>query len=63
MIDAQTRSYIADCVQQEQAKLTESQAHLSEDITRIRTDVKTMIDNSLTTQNERIQGFIRDAFA
>jgi hypothetical protein len=52
---------IDDCVKQEQAKLTASQARLSEDITLLHTDVKTMINNSLKTQNERMQGFIRDA--
>jgi hypothetical protein len=63
MTDAQTRSYIDDCVKQDQAKLTDSQARLSADITLLRTDVQTMIDTSLNTQNERMQGFIRDAIA
>jgi hypothetical protein len=63
MTDAQTRSYIADCVQHEQDKLSASQARLSADITLLCTDVKTMIDDSLKSQNERIQGFIRDAIA
>jgi hypothetical protein len=61
MTDEQTRSCIDECVKSEQAKVTASYAQLSDDILTLRTDVKTMIDESIQTQNGRMQGFIRDA--
>jgi hypothetical protein len=63
MTDEQTRSYIDECVKNEQAKVTASYARLSADISTLCMDVKTMIDESIQTQNDRMQGFIRDAIA
>jgi hypothetical protein len=63
MTEEQTRSYIDECVKTEQAKVTASKATLSAEISTLRTEVKTMIDDSMTKQNVVMQGFIRDAIA
>jgi hypothetical protein len=59
MTKEQTRSYIDECVKTEQAKFTASNASLSTDISNLRTEVKTMIDEPMKKQNVVMQGFIR----
>jgi hypothetical protein len=63
MTDAQTKSFIEDCVQSKQAKLSESHLRISQDLATLRTEFKQMLDDSKAKQDTRMQGFIKDTIA
>jgi hypothetical protein len=63
MTDAETRQFIAECVQTEQTKLAASTALIAADITQLRAEFKTMLHESKTTQATTMQGYIRDAIS
>jgi hypothetical protein len=63
MTDAETKLFIAECVQTEQTKLAASNALISDDIKNLRSEFKTMLDESKKNQANVMQGYIRDAIS
>jgi hypothetical protein len=63
MTDAHTKSFIEECVQSEQAKLSESHQRIHQDLATLRTEFKQMIDDSKAEQDTRMQGFIKETIA